>query len=228
MDSDGRIRVTVLDDYDIIVRGVANVLQPYSDEIDIVELNDGQPVSEPVDIVLFDSFAQGEAHLGELQAVIDNPHARSVVMYTWNTDDDLITVALERGVAGYVAKQLPADDLVAALRRVHAGEIVVAVPDTAAAIRRRADRPWPGREYGLTEREAEVIALVCTGLSNEEIADKLYISANSLKTHIRNLYRKIGVDSRTKAVLWGVEHGFHTEHRRIDDWRSPADGAAPS
>lgn len=75
-----------------------------------------------------------------------------------------------------------------------------------------------GREHGLTERESEVLALMIRGLTNPEIADSLYLSVNSIKTHVRSLYRKLGVDRRSKAVLWGVEHGFRTA-RRVDDWR---------
>ena len=75
---------------------------------------------------------------------------------------------------------------------------------------------WPGREEGLTAREAEVIALITQGLSNSDIASHSSLSINSVKSYIRSAYRKIGVTSRTNAVLWGVEHGFHPDRARID------------
>ena len=70
---------------------------------------------------------------------------------------------------------------------------------------------WPGRDRGLSAREAEVIALITQGLGNDEIADRMFTSINTVKTYIRTAYRKIGVDSRTRAVLWGVDHGFRPD-----------------
>lgn len=67
---------------------------------------------------------------------------------------------------------------------------------------------WPGRDRGLTAREAEVIGLITQGLRNEQIAACMFVSVNTVKTYIRSAYRKMRVDNRTRAVLWGVDHGF--------------------
>lgn len=67
---------------------------------------------------------------------------------------------------------------------------------------------WPGEDHGLTERESEVVSLITCGLPNLEIAKRLYLSINSIKTYIRAAYRKMGVRTRAQAVLWGVRHGF--------------------
>ncbi|MGI8523262.1 MAG: response regulator transcription factor [Nocardioides sp.] len=76
----------------------------------------------------------------------------------------------------------------------------------------------PGRELGLSEREAEVRALITQGLSNQEIAERTYLSINSVKTYIRSLYRKIEVSRRCQAVLWGVRNGLEPDRvRRIID-----------
>ena len=74
---------------------------------------------------------------------------------------------------------------------------------------------WPGREFGLTEREAEVLALITQGLSNQEIAERSYLSINSVKTYIRTAYRKIGVTRRSQAVVWGMKHGFEPDRVRV-------------
>ena len=75
----------------------------------------------------------------------------------------------------------------------------------------------PGKEHGLTAREAEIIALITQGLSNQEIAERSYLSINSVKTYIRTAYRKIGVTRRSQAVLWGIKHGFQPDvMRRIN------------
>ena len=73
---------------------------------------------------------------------------------------------------------------------------------------------WPGRDRGLSAREAEIIALITQGLSNEEIADRMFLSVNTVKSYIRSAYRKMRVDNRTRAVLWGIDHGFRPETPR--------------
>ena len=80
-----------------------------------------------------------------------------------------------------------------------------------------ANGAWPGAEHGLTAREAEVIALITQGLSNQEIAEQTYLSINSVKTYIRTAYRKIDVTRRSQAVAWGLKHGFDPDVlRRVD------------
>ena len=78
---------------------------------------------------------------------------------------------------------------------------------------------WPGRSEGLTARESETLALITQGKSNAEVAANMFLSTNSVKSYIRSTYRKIGVTSRTQAVLWGIEHGFQPDRHRIDHWR---------
>ena len=100
---------------------------------------------------------------------------------------------------------------------MHAGEIVVS--DTPGRERPVTGLDWPGRGEGLTERESEVLALITQGRNNAEVAGMTYLSPNTVKSYIRNIYRKIGVSSRTQAVLWGVRHGFTPDHHRIHSWR---------
>jgi DNA-binding CsgD family transcriptional regulator len=78
---------------------------------------------------------------------------------------------------------------------------------------------WPGRGEGLTDREAEILALITQGKNNADVARLTFLSPNTVKSYIRSVYRKIGAGSRTQAVLWGVEHGFTPDHNRIEHWR---------
>jgi DNA-binding CsgD family transcriptional regulator len=71
---------------------------------------------------------------------------------------------------------------------------------------------WPGQAEGLTPRESEVLSLIVSGLSNQDIALRLFLSINSVKTYVRTAYRRMGVRSRSQAILWGIEHGFRVEH----------------
>lgn len=211
------IRLAIINDYEVVVRGLAGMLLPYRDDIEVVELDARMPVKEPVDIALYDTFAQAQGNGQDVAKLVNNPHVRRVVVYTWNIQDGLVKGALASGVSAYLSKALPAEELVAALVAVHSGERVVSpVPDQLPT----DTGDWPGREHGLTAREAEVIALITQGLSNAQIADRASLSINSVKSYIRTSYRKMGVTSRTNAVLWGIEHGFTPDrfrvHQRVD------------
>ena len=81
---------------------------------------------------------------------------------------------------------------------------------------------WPGRREGLTDRESEILALITQGMSNAQVASLTFLSPNTVKSYIRAIYRKIEVESRTQAVLWGVRHGFTPDHHRIERWRPGA------
>ena len=87
--------------------------------------------------------------------------------------------------------------------------------NSPAVLRReRRARAVPSRSHGLTERELDVLELITQGHTNDEIAKRLFLSINSVKSYIRTSYRKMGVTSRTNAVLWGLEHGFVPDRMR--------------
>ena len=214
------ILVALVDDYDVVLAGVAYMLRPYQDRVAIAEIDANEPVDDVVDIVLYDSFAQPESDQQELDTLVANPRARRVVVYTWNFHPDLVAAARRQGVHGYLSKTLPARDLVTALESVHAGEVVISEPTPRTP--RAAGLDWPGRREGLTDRESEILALITQGKSNADVATLTFLSPNTVKSYIRTIYRKIDVGSRTQAVLWGVDHGFTPDHRRIEHWRTAA------
>ncbi len=213
----GPITVALVDDYDVVLLGVAKILDTYRDRVVIAEIDTNRPVEDKVDIVLYDSFAQPESDHAEISTLVDNPNAGKVVFYTWTFQPDLIESATKRGVCGYLSKALPGRDLVAALERIHAGELVVSEPP--GRVRPNVGLDWPGQGEGLTDRESEILALITQGLDNAAVAVQTYLSPNTVKSYIRSIYRKINVSSRTQAVLWGVDHGFSPDRRRIDHWR---------
>lgn len=206
------IRLAIVDDYEVVVRGLAQMLADRSNGLEVVELASQLPLVEPVDIALYDTFAQTQGNGPDVAELLANPAVHRVVVYTWNVEERLVRESLAQGVSGYLSKALTAGELVDALKLVHAGERVVApepVPDSPAVA-----NDYPGRAEGLTMREAEVIALITQGLSNAEIATRASLSINSVKSYIRASYRKMGVTSRTNAVLWGLEHGFVPDRMR--------------
>lgn len=211
------ISVALVNDYDVVLEGLARMLDRFRDRVVIVEIDANEPLADPAEIVLYDNFAQPESDKEELSTLVANPRARRVVAYTWNFHPELIENARRQGASGYLSKTLSARELVDALEAVHAGELVVSDPPPRA--RSAPGLDWPGRDEGLTDREAEILALITQGMSNAEIADLTFLSPNTVKSYIRTVYRKIGAGSRTQAVLWGVRHGFSPDHRRIEHWR---------
>jgi DNA-binding NarL/FixJ family response regulator len=211
------ITIALVDDYDVVLVGVAHILEQYRDRVVIAEIDANAAVNDQVDIVLYDAFAQPESDQDEIRVLINNPRARRVVVYTWNFHPDLVDSARRLGVHGYLSKTLPARDLVTALEAVHAGDLVVSEPPGRARSANGLD--WPGRGEGLTDRESEILALITQGKSNAEVAALTFLSPNTVKSYIRTIYRKIDVASRTQAVLWGVGNGFSPDHHRIDHWR---------
>lgn len=211
------ITVALIDDYDVVLLGVAEMLNQYRDRVVIAEIDTNQPLDDAVDIVLYDTFAQPESDHEEIRVLVENPRARRVVVYTWNFHPDLVRTARQQGAHGYLSKTLPARELVSALEAVHAGEIVISDPPPRA--RSTSGLNWPGRGEGLTDRESEILALITQGKSNAEVAKLTFLSPNTVKSYIRTIYRKINVGSRTQAVLWGVNNGFTPDHHRIEHWR---------
>jgi DNA-binding NarL/FixJ family response regulator len=209
------ITIAVVDDYDVVVLGVARMLEQYPDRVRVAELSTTQTVDRPVDIVLYDAFAQPETDTADLGQFLANPLAGRTAVYTWNFHPQLIDQVRQQGLHGYLSKAMPARDLVTSLERIHAGEVVVSDPPGRA--RSATGLDWPGRAEGLSDRESEILALITQGKSNADVAAITFLSPNTIKSYVRTIYRKIGVTSRTQAVLWGVRHGFmpdaHTTHQ---------------
>ena len=194
-----------MDDYDVVVQGLARMFEPFADRVHVVEVSTNQPGVEPVDIALIDSFAQTR----DINEVLAEANARRYVFYSWSLEPELITTWARFGVVGFLDKRLDAEVLVDALERINNGEMVSTMDYPSSAGVDIGD--WPGRRFGLSAREAEVIALITQGLANEDIASRMYVSTNTVKTYIRSAYRKLGIDSRTRAVLWGIDHGFRPD-----------------
>ena len=211
------ISVALVNDYDVVLEGLARMLDRYRDRVVVVEIDANKGVEDVADIVLYDNFAQPESDRDEVSTLVANPRAKRVVVYTWNFHPELIGAATAQGVDGYLSKTLSARELVAALEAVHAGETVIS--DAPPRARSAVGLDWPGRGEGLSDRESEILALITQGKSNAEVAALTYLSPNTIKSYIRTIYRKIGAASRTQAVLWGVAHGFTPDHRRIEHWR---------
>ena len=212
------LRVAIVNDYDLVVAGVAAMLEPHHERVAVVELDSNLPVVSEVDVILYDTFGQVQGDGVDLEDLVRGSGAR-VVIFSWNTQPDLVERAIRKGASGYLSKELSSEEVVGALESVHEGKIVVPHPSLSPAHEAKGD--WPGREAGLTAREAEVLALITQGFSNQEIAERSYLSINSVKTYIRTAYRKIGVTRRAQAVVWGMKHGFEPTPLRVIETSRP-------
>jgi NarL family two-component system response regulator LiaR len=217
MNISGPLRIAIVNDYEIVVKGLVRMFEPYADRVTVVEAVANASTAVPSDILLYDTFSQTQDGDLDIETLLAESGARRLVIYSWNLHPELVKSALRKGALGYLGKRLPAAELVDALEQIHTGEVVVTsedlAPETDAG-------DWPGRRQGLTTRESEIIALITQGLSNQQIADRAFLSINSVKSYIRSSYRKMGVTSRSRAVLWGIQHGFRPDQVRL---RIPAD-----
>ena len=204
------IRVAIVNDYELVVVGIAGILQRFPDQVDVVELDSGVTPEAEVDLILYDSFGQAQGAALDIASLVGQTRAK-VVVFSWNTQAELVDQSLAAGAAGYISKGVSGEDLVKQLVLIHAGETIAPEDDDVTGAIGR----WPGDEHGLSPREAEVLALICQGLSNDDICNRAFLSINTVKTYVRTLYRKIGVDSRTQAVLWGIDHGFRPDRSRV-------------
>lgn len=203
------IRLAIVDDYAVVIAGVASFLA--DERIDVVETGASMPVVSDVDVVLYDTFGQVQGKGIDLEDYVRDSGAK-VVVYSWNLRADLVREAMAGGASGYLSKVLTGPAIVAALERIMAGELVVMTGEHETSEEGAGD--WPGRRSGLTPREAEVVALIARGLSNQDIAERVFMSINTIKSYIRSAYRKMEVESRTQAVIWAMAHGFGPDTER--------------
>jgi DNA-binding NarL/FixJ family response regulator len=198
------VRLALSNDYEVVLRGLAAMLAAHQDRVEVVELTGEAQMSEDVDVILFDTFGRMPDQDEKLGSIVGSNDAK-VVLYSWHTYPE--EAARARGAVGYLHKGISADELVEAIVAIHEGRPPrAAEPD--AEPEEESMPAWPGQEHGLTARESEVIAFVAQGMTNDEIAERSYLSVNTVKTYLRTAYRKIGAQRRSQAVAWALQHGF--------------------
>ena len=193
------LRLALAPDAPLVTAGVL-ALMGVAPEIDVVRLPGTDADPGRVEMLLYDPQRHRAA---DFVRVHRTSPGVLVVAYSWSTRPDIVDEARREGACGYLSKELDEDELVSAIRALragHRGRFLVQPFQPAPA--------QQGRPLGLTDREQDVLELVTRGLSNDEIARRLFLSVNSVKSYIRTAYRKIGATRRSQAVLWGVQHGM--------------------
>jgi NarL family two-component system response regulator LiaR len=214
------LRIAIVNDYEVVVAGVRAMLSPHSQEIDVVELDVDQNPDHVVDIALFDTYGQPQLGLHRVRSLAQSQRVGSVAIYTWSLTAGAREAAYHAGARALIAKTLSAPELVASLRAVAGGEIV----DTGG-FRGASLGPWPGSRWDLSARESEVLALVTTGMTNKAVAEALYVSENTVRTHLKSIFRKLDVSNRSQAVARALSDGSFTT-REAPPWLARPTAAA--
>jgi len=209
------IRVLLVDDHAVVRRGLRGFLELLDDITVVGEAENGRLGLDAArrlrpDVVLMDLLMPDLDGIAATAAIRAELPDVQVVALTSFMEEARVTAALEAGASGYVLKDAEADDVAAAIRAAHRGEIHL---DPAVAgvltrsVRDRASAP-ARTDQPLTGRERQVLALVALGLSNQAIATELSITERTARTHVSNILGKLGLASRTQAALYAVEHGL--------------------
>jgi DNA-binding NarL/FixJ family response regulator len=215
------IRIILVDDQELVRTGFRMVLDAQPDMTVVGEAADGLAAIEvarahPSDVMVMDARMprlDGVAATRRIRQAGDLPR---VLMLTTFDLDEYAFAALKAGASGFLLKDVPPDELLFAIRAVHSGDAVVAPSTTRRLINQFAPM-LPEGDAGagvppelacLTEREAEVLAHVAQGLSNAEIAGRLFVSEATVKTHVGRILAKLGLRDRVQAVVFAYENGL--------------------
>ena len=208
------IRVLIVDDHQVVRRGLRTFLE-VQDDIEVVgeaaDGDEGVARAEELrpDIILMDVKMPGTDGIEALKELRRLQNPARILVVTSFTEQRTVVPALRAGAAGYVYKDVDPDALAGAIRSVHAGHVLLQ-PEVAGALLsdEAGSGTGAGRGPALTEREREVLELIADGRSNREIARTLVLSEKTVKTHVSNILMKLDLADRTQAALWAVRHGM--------------------
>ena len=204
------IRILVVDDHPVVRDGLRGMLHGQPDLQVVGEAANGLEALAAVakhrpDVVLMDLRMPELDGVGAIQRIAAaHPHVRVLVLTTYDDDTNILR-AVEAGATGYLLKDAPREKVFAAIRSTFRGESVL---DTPVVTRLLSRLRAPTRDDVPSDRELEVLSLVATGLTNRAIAEALFISEATVKTHLVHLFGKLGVDDRTAAVTVARDRGL--------------------
>ncbi|MCP9973310.1 response regulator transcription factor [Streptomyces somaliensis DSM 40738] len=210
------VRVLLVDDHQVVRRGLRTFLEVQEDIEVVGEAADGaEGVARTEelrpDVVLMDVKMPGTDGIEALRRLRELGNPAKVLIVTSFTEQRTVVPALRAGAAGYVYKDVDPDALAGAIRSVHAGHVLLQSEVAEALLSQdEANGGQGGRGGTLTEREREVLGLIADGRSNREIARALVLSEKTVKTHVSNILMKLDLADRTQAALWAVRHGLTT------------------
>jgi NarL family two-component system response regulator LiaR len=213
MDDKTIIRILLVDDHDMIRRGLAVFLLAYDEFLLVGEAANGQEALEQCarlrpDVILMDLMMPVMDGVSATRAIRQRFPDTQVIALTSFSEEKLVETSLQAGAIGYLYKNATVDELAAAIHAARLGQPVLAPEATRVLIRKTTQPASPGQD--LTERERDVLRLLVEGRSNLEIADILMVSRSTVKTHVSHILEKLGVDSRLEAVTLAIRNNLTT------------------
>ena len=220
------IRVVVVDDQGIVRRGIKALLATEPDLEVVGEASDGEEALGLLerlrpDVALMDLMMPGVDGLEAIRRLAERDLPTRIIVLTSFATDENVFPAIKAGALGYLLKDSDPEDLVRAIRQVHRGEPSLH-PEIARKVllelNRPAERQQPRTVDPLTPRELDVLKLVASGLSNQEIAEQLVVGETTVRTHVSSVLGKLQLASRTQAALYALREGYASlENARLPD-----------
>jgi two-component system, NarL family, nitrate/nitrite response regulator NarL len=222
------IRIVIADDHPIVRDGLRKLLK-LEDDFEVVgEAADGREVLDRVqeldpDVLLLDLRMPNLDGLSALQVLQQTNKRTKVIVLTASEDKNEFVQAMKLGCSGIVLKQTAPELIVKSIRKVYGGEIWLDSNTTAAVMRQFASPsdiasgggPGKSRERSpLSQREREIVQLVAQGFKNKEMAEKMFISEQTVKNHLHNIFDKLGVSDRLELALYAIHKGLHINSDR--------------
>ncbi len=218
---DQKIKIVIADDHPIFRDGLRKLLALEDDFEVVAEARDGKEVLDVLeqlepDILLLDLKMPGLDGLSALQRLQNSRLKTKVIVLTASEDKNQFVQAMKFGTSGIVLKQTATELLIKSIRKVHAGEIWLDSHTTAAVMRQFSSPAEPltsgmrDRERSpLSQREREIVSLVAQGFKNKEMAEKMFISEQTVKNHLHNIFDKLGVSDRLELALYAIHKNLH-------------------
>jgi len=189
------VRLAIFSRQEVVSRGLTAMLADYPERVIVMAMPSVWSRAVGVDVILYDTLGLHKSDGAELDHLVHNTDAK-VLIYSRDMRPDLRARGMAKGARGWISMSMRSQELVEAIERAADGKPLGAEEDRL------------GFDAGLSPREVEILALITQGHSNQEIAERLYCSINTLKSHIRSIYRKIRATSRPQAVAWAMQNGF--------------------
>lgn len=213
------IRILLVDDHEIVRLGLKTLLSRYPHFEVVAEAGDAQEAMEQTirhqpDVVVMDIRLPGKNGIEATREIIEMRPQTKIIMLTSHADDDVLFDAISAGASGYVLKQIGSNDLVRALETIGRGESMLDPAITQKVfqrVRETARRAEDEYFATLTEQELNILALVTEGLTNREIAERIFLSEKTVRNYVSSILSKLDLSSRAEAAAYAVRHHIH-EH----------------
>ncbi|EOH87778.1 response regulator transcription factor [Enterococcus pallens] len=207
------IRVLLVDDHEMVRLGVSSYLSIQSDIEVVGEAENGEEGYDKAlelrpDVILMDLVMEVMDGIESTKKILNDWPEAKILIVTSFIDDEKVYPAIEAGASGYLLKTSTAHEIADAIRATYKGERVLEPEVTTKMMEQLSNRNRHVLHEELTNREQEILLLIAQGMSNQEIADELFITLKTVKTHVSNILAKLEVEDRTQAAIYAFKHGL--------------------